>query len=155
MSYDFDVFDGVTYEIDATAPARYDDGGHVVAPDAHRILNLRFRGAPIDEKAKFLVVTNSYRASGGGSFPGCDGSMIVFEAPDSNRDALMRYVAETGHVDPRREANWQFVPWPENLIVTYPTAPAAANVPPPPGLKLTPRGDGEGGFLEMRVEFVN
>ena len=39
--------------------------------------------------------------------------------------------------------------------MTYPTAPAAANVPPPPGLKLTPRGDGEGGFLEMRVEFVN
>jgi 2',3'-cyclic-nucleotide 2'-phosphodiesterase/3'-nucleotidase len=154
VSYDFDVFDGVTYEIDATAPARYDDGGHVVAPDAHRIVNLKFRGAPIDEKAKFLVVTNSYRASGGGSFPACDGSTIVFEAPDSNRDALVHYVAETGHVDPRREANWKFVPWPANLIVTYPTAPAAANVFPPPGLRLTPWGDGDGGFLEMRVEFV-
>ena len=113
-AYNFDVIDGVTYEIDVTAPARYDDDGHARRAGRARIRDLEFRGAPIDEEAKFLVVTNSYRASGGGSFPGCDGSTIVFEAPDTNRDALMRYVAETRHVDPRREANWKFVPWPAN-----------------------------------------
>lgn len=154
VSYDFDAFDGVTYEIDVTQPARYDDRGNVIAPQARRIVDLRYRGAPIDERAEFLVITNSYRASGGGSFPGCDGSTLVFEAPDNNRDILRRYIAETGHVDPRRQPNWRFAPWPAQLVVTFPTAPAAANEPPPSGLRLTPQGMGEGGFLEMRIELT-
>ena len=80
-SYNFDVIDGVNYEIDVTQPSRYDSDGKLVAPDARRIRNLTFRGAPIDPTEVFIVVTNNYRASGGGNFPGCDGSTIVLEAP--------------------------------------------------------------------------
>ena len=69
-SYNFDVIDGVNYEIDVTQPSRYDSDGKLVAPDAHRIRNLAFRGAPIDPSQFFIVVTNNYRASGGGNFPG-------------------------------------------------------------------------------------
>ena len=147
VSYDFDVIDGVSYEIDPTQPARYDDQGRIVDPQARRIVNLRFAVAPLDEQAEFLVVTNSYRANGGGSFPGCDGSSIIYEAPDGNRDALMRYIAETGHVDPRRAPNWHLVAWPAGLTVTFPTSPAAASEPWPAGLKLTPLSKDESGFL--------
>jgi 2',3'-cyclic-nucleotide 2'-phosphodiesterase/3'-nucleotidase len=40
----------------------------------------------------FAVVTNNYRASGGGGFPGLDGSNIVLDAPDENREALVQYL---------------------------------------------------------------
>ncbi len=43
-SYNYDVIDGVTYEIDLSQPSRYDKDGNVVAPDAHRIVNLKFNG---------------------------------------------------------------------------------------------------------------
>ena len=76
-TYNFDTLDGVTYQIDVTQPARYDRTGKLVAPESHRIADLRHQGQPIDEKASFIVVTNNYRASGGGNFPGLDGKNIV------------------------------------------------------------------------------
>lgn len=67
-TYNFDVIDGVTYEIDVTEPAKYDKDGKLVHADANRIKNLQYNGAPIDLDQEFIVVTNNYRASG--TFPG-------------------------------------------------------------------------------------
>ena len=91
-AYNFDVIDGVEYRIDVTEPARYDDSGALVAPEARRIRDLTFNGAPVDPKQSFLVVTNNYRASGGGGFPGCDGTSVAIEAPDANRDVVLKYI---------------------------------------------------------------
>src|SRR3984885_13099681 len=85
-AYNFDVIDGFEYLIDVTQSARYDESGALVAPGAHRIHDLTFKGARVDPNQPFLVVTNNYRASGGGGFPGCDGTSVVIEAPDANRD---------------------------------------------------------------------
>ncbi len=153
-SYNFDVIDGVTYAIDVTQAARYDDEGQLIAPQAHRIGDLRFEGEPIDESRPFLVVTNTYRANGGGHFPGCDGSTIVIEAPDANRDALMRYIVETQHVEPKADGNWRFAPWPKSVLATFETSPAAANAAQPAGLKLTPMGAAPGGFAKYRIELA-
>jgi 2',3'-cyclic-nucleotide 2'-phosphodiesterase/3'-nucleotidase len=109
-SYNFDTLDGVTYRIDVTQPARYERSGKLVAPDARRIVDLRFKGQPIDLEARFVVVTNNYRASGGGNFPGLDGSNIVLNAPDENREALMQYLAATKTVDPSADGNWRVLP---------------------------------------------
>ncbi len=117
-SYNFDVIDGVTYLIDPTQPSRYDEDGKLIDSKARRILDLKFAGTPIDEKQLFILVTNNYRASGGGGFPGCDGSTVVLEAPDLNRDALVRYIVETKHVEPRADGNWRFKPWPSAVIAT-------------------------------------
>jgi 2',3'-cyclic-nucleotide 2'-phosphodiesterase/3'-nucleotidase len=46
--YNFDVIDGVDYAIDVTQPARYDESGALVAPEARRIRALTFKGAPVD-----------------------------------------------------------------------------------------------------------
>jgi hypothetical protein len=62
------VIDGVDYAIDVTQPARYDESGALVAPEARRVRGLIFRDAPVDPNQLFLVVTNNYRASGGGGF---------------------------------------------------------------------------------------
>jgi 2',3'-cyclic-nucleotide 2'-phosphodiesterase/3'-nucleotidase len=106
-SYNFDTLDGVTYRIDITQPARYERSGKLVAPQARRIVDLRFEGQAIDETARFVVVTNNYRASGGGNFPGLDGNNIVLNAPDENREALMQYLATARTVDPTADANWR------------------------------------------------
>jgi 2',3'-cyclic-nucleotide 2'-phosphodiesterase/3'-nucleotidase len=150
--YNFDVIDGVDYAIDVAQPARYDGSGALVAPQARRVRNLTFNGAPVDPAEMFLVVTNNYRASGGGGFPGCDGTSVVIEAPDANRDVLLRYIASEAEIAPKSRGAWRFAPWPGALVVTYLTSPAAAGLPPPPGVKLTPMGLASGGFLKLRVE---
>ncbi len=123
-SYNFDVIDGVTYRIDVTQPSRYDEDGKLINPAARRVLALKFDGKPIDEKQPFIVVTNNYRAGGGGNFPGCNGSTIVLEAPDANRDALVRYIVETKHIEPKADGNWRFKPWPSSVVATFQTSPA-------------------------------
>jgi len=106
-SFNFDTLDGVTYRIDVTQPARYDRSGKLVAPEASRIVDLRHDGKPIDDTARFVVVTNNYRASGGGNFPGLDGSNIVLQAPDENREALEQYLRAAKTVDPSADGNWR------------------------------------------------
>ena len=112
-SYNFDVIDGVTYAIDVTQPSRYDVRGRTrrARRPSHRRSAVS-RASRSTRAQTFLVVTNNYRASGGGGFPGCDGSTIVLEAPDANREALVRYIVETGHVEPKADGNWRFAPWP-------------------------------------------
>ena len=153
-SYNFDVIDGVTYAIDVTQPARYDGDGKLVAPEGHRIVDLNFEGKPIDERQLFLVATNNYRAGGGGNFPGCDGSTVVLEAPDANRDVLVRYIVATQHVEPKADNNWRFAPWPASVVATFASSPAAISAPEPPGIKLTPMSPAPGGFEKFRVELL-
>jgi 2',3'-cyclic-nucleotide 2'-phosphodiesterase / 3'-nucleotidase len=150
--YNFDVIDGVKYAIDVSEPARYDESGALVAPEARRIRDLSFNGAPIDPGQAFLVVTNNYRAGGGGGFPGCDGTSVEIEAPDANRDVVLKYIENTNEVAPRSDSAWRFAPWPGAVVATYLTSPAAAALPAPPGLKLTSMGAASGGFLKLRVE---
>jgi 2',3'-cyclic-nucleotide 2'-phosphodiesterase / 3'-nucleotidase len=148
------VIDGVEYTIDVTQPARYDESGALIAPKARRIRDLTFKGAPIGPSQLFLVVTNNYRASGGGGFPGCDGTSVVIEAQETNRDVLLKYVGSKTEIAPKSNSAWRFAPWPGAVVATYLTSPAASDLPAPPGLKLTPMGLAPGGFLKLRVETV-
>jgi 2',3'-cyclic-nucleotide 2'-phosphodiesterase/3'-nucleotidase len=150
--YNFDMIDGVDYAIDVTQPARYDESGALVTSEARRIRDLTFKGAPVDPNQPFLVVTNNYRASGGGGFPGCDGTSVVIEAPDTNRDALLKYVESKTEIAPKPNSAWRFAPWPSAVVATYLTSPAASALSSPPGLKLTPMGLAPGGFQKLRVE---
>ena len=111
-TYNFDTIDGVSYQIDVTQPARYDSSGKLVAPDARRIVDLRYQDKPINERASFIVVTNNYRAAGGGGFPGLDGKNIVVDAPDENREALVQYMRASGTLDPAADNNWRILPVP-------------------------------------------
>src|SRR5271166_1011349 len=152
VCYNFDVVDGVEYAIDVTQPARYDELGVLVEPQARRIRDLTFEGAKVDPGQMFLLVTNNFRASGGGGFPGCDGTSVAIEAPDANRDVVLKYIAGATEVAPRSDGNWRLAPWPSTVVTTYLTSPLAAALPVPPGLKLTSMGAAPGGFLKLRVE---
>ena len=150
-SYNFDVIDGVSYQIDLSQPAMFDRDGAVVAPDTQRIVNLTFEGAPVRDDMEFIVATNNYRASGGGSFPGADGSTIVFEAPDTNRDVIVRYIVEEGTITPKADANWSFAPMPDTTVL-FDTGPRAIDyIDDVAGVSIAPAGDGPDGFARFRI----
>lgn len=112
--FNFDVIDGLKYQIDVTQPARYNyTTGDVINADAHRIINFTdMNGKAIDPNQKFIVVTNNYRASGGGNFPGTKGgkAKIVVDSPYENRQVLMDYISEKKVVNPTADNNWKIAP---------------------------------------------
>ncbi len=151
-SYNFDVMDGVTYQIDLSQPSRFGPKGEVANPDAARIVNLSFQGEPVTDDMEFIIATNNYRASGGGSFPGALGDTIVFEAPDTNRDVIVRYIVEQGTINPKADANWSFAPL-ENTTVLFETGPKARDyIGDVKGVSIEDAGEGTDGFAAFRIK---
>jgi len=70
-----------------------------------------FDGEPIDEDQEFLVVTNDYRAGGGGGF-GPTERMDPVYAPSGlvNREIIIEYIEELGTVTPTPTDNWRIKP---------------------------------------------
>ena len=112
-TYNFDVIDGVEYQIDVSQPARYDGECQTVNPSAERIKNLTFNGKPIDPNATFLVATNNYRAYGG-KFAGTGDNHIAFASPDENRSVLAAWIGaesqRAGEIHPAADNNWRLAP---------------------------------------------
>ncbi|EAQ13989.1 2',3'-cyclic-nucleotide 2'-phosphodiesterase/3'-nucleotidase [Maritimibacter alkaliphilus HTCC2654] len=150
-SYNFDVIDGVTYQIDLSQPSRFDRIGNQINSDANRIVNLMFDGAPVTDDMEFVVATNNYRAGGGGDFPGAKGDTIIFEGPDTNRDVIVRYIVEQGTINPSADANWTFAPM-DGATVLFDTGPKAADYAASvEGVEIEPAGDGPDGFARFRI----
>ncbi|MBB3394282.1 MULTISPECIES: bifunctional 2',3'-cyclic-nucleotide 2'-phosphodiesterase/3'-nucleotidase [unclassified Rhizobium] len=150
-SYNFDVIDGVTYQIDLSQPRRFDDDGKLNNADANRIQNLQFDGKPIDLKQKFLVVTNNYRAGGGGKFPEIAADKVVFQAPDTNRDVIVRFVHEQGTINPSADGNWSFKPLPGTTAVFQSGPKAKQFLADVESVKIEDAGEGTDGFSKFRL----
>ncbi len=146
-SYNFDVIDGLSYRIDVTVPPRYNAEGEPVS-DQHRIADVRFEGEPINLEQSFLVATNNYRAGGGGSFPALDGSTIVIDAPDKNRDVVANYLLSQETFNPSADGNWQFADWGDAQVV-FKTSPDAEALAPDAVSKVRQLDDG---FVQYRFE---
>ncbi|MEO3434977.1 bifunctional 2',3'-cyclic-nucleotide 2'-phosphodiesterase/3'-nucleotidase [Inquilinus sp. CAU 1745] len=153
-SYNFDVIDGVTYRIDLSRPARYDSDGNLVAPNASRIVDLMFDGRPIDPEARFVVATNNYRAGGGGHFPGLDGSNIIVQAPDTNRDVIVRYIIQQGTINPSADGNWSFAPVPGATNVTFESSPQGEKYLDSIAADVELVGPAEDGFAKYRLNLA-
>ncbi|MEI9942449.1 MAG: bifunctional 2',3'-cyclic-nucleotide 2'-phosphodiesterase/3'-nucleotidase [Pseudomonadota bacterium] len=125
--YNFDEFTSpdLTYQIDVTQPIN------------SRIVNLKYRGVAIDPAAPFIVATNNYRASGGGNFPGLDGSKTIIASPDASRDVLIAYI-KAAHALSRAangsDRSWTFARVTTAGSVTFSSAQNALSVAQAAGL---------------------
>ncbi|WP_244623011.1 bifunctional 2',3'-cyclic-nucleotide 2'-phosphodiesterase/3'-nucleotidase [Shewanella salipaludis] len=124
-TYNFDVLDGLSYQIDVTQPSKFDRDCMPLNPGANRIQALSYTdetGAVFSGEAlaakEFIVASNNYRAFGG-KFAGTGADHVVLELPDTNREALASYIsaesqfnAVTGQyeamVNPSADYNWDF-----------------------------------------------
>lgn len=122
-SYNFDVIDGISYQIDVTQPERYDNDGKKIN-DSHRIVNVTYDGKPIDLKQEFIVATNNYRATFSPvANPG--GDKIIIESPDENRQILVNYIRDNGSVNPKADQNWSFAPIKGDVNLVFKSSPEA------------------------------
>jgi 2',3'-cyclic-nucleotide 2'-phosphodiesterase/3'-nucleotidase len=149
--YNFDTVTSpeLRYEIDLTqAPGK-------------RIGNLQLHGAPLAAGQEFLVATNNYRASGGGNFPGLDGSRTVLAAPDASRDVLIAYIKEAKRLS--RAANgaqrsWRFTKVATKGPVVFHSAPGKLELARAAGLENVSQlaaDDGQGkGFALYAVDLA-
>ncbi|MNK84588.1 Trifunctional nucleotide phosphoesterase protein YfkN precursor [compost metagenome] len=123
--FNFDVIDGVTYQVDVTKPAKYDASGALINKDSSRIVKLQYNGKDIDPNQDFIVVTNNYRAGGGGNFPGLKSAELVVDSADENRQILMNYITEQKDINPTADNNWSILPVNDKVNVTFTTSPDA------------------------------
>jgi 2',3'-cyclic-nucleotide 2'-phosphodiesterase / 3'-nucleotidase len=109
-TYNFDIIDGVNYQIDVTKPPRYDANCQLINPTSERIKNLTYQQKTIDPNQEFLIATNNYRAYGG-LFPGTGEKNVKFNSPDDLRLILSAYITnmtqKNGIVDVTVDNNWQ------------------------------------------------
>jgi 2',3'-cyclic-nucleotide 2'-phosphodiesterase/3'-nucleotidase len=99
--FNFDqIQGGIHYVIDVSKPA------------GQRITSLTWHGKPVTPDQPFIVVTNNYRASGGGNFPGLDGKNIVLAAPDGTREILVRWLQRHRQITAKdlEPTSWRFAP---------------------------------------------
>jgi 2',3'-cyclic-nucleotide 2'-phosphodiesterase/3'-nucleotidase len=148
-TYLFDVIDGVSYKIDPTRPARYNRDGSLRDKKAERILDLQFNGKPIRQKDEFALVTNNYRAYGGGNFPGGNPGNIILESPDESRQVILKYIDEKREITPRPDNNWQLILPTASGPLLFLSSPEAKDKLPP-GISFLRNADT--GFAVYQVQ---
>ncbi|WP_026623185.1 2',3'-cyclic-nucleotide 2'-phosphodiesterase / 3'-nucleotidase [Ensifer sp. WSM1721] len=151
-SYNFDVIDGVTYQIDLSQPPKFDKDGNLVNPQANRIRDLQFAGKAIDPGQKFVVATNNYRAGGGGHFPEIAADKVVFVAPDTNRDVIVRYILDQGTINPSADSNWKFAPLKDTSVLFDSSPKARQFLSQVKAVAIEDAGDGADGFARFRIK---
>jgi len=145
--YNFDTVTdpGLRYEIDVTQPP------------GRRIRNLQWQGKPVGADQVFLVATNNYRASGGGNFPGLDGSRTVIASPDTNRDVLIAHVRKQQTLTRTADGSarsWRFTTVPTAGPVVFHAPPGKVDVARAAGLDNVAElqaDDGQGKGLALYV----
>lgn len=148
-SYNFDTptSNEISYEIDVTQPP------------GQRIRKLALRGVPVTPEQEFIVATNNYRASGGGNFPGLDGSKTVLASPDTSRDVLIGYIRDMKKLTRAEHGaarSWRFTPVATSGPVVFHSAPGMLDLAREAGLgnvSLVRADDGLGkGFALYAVD---
>jgi 2',3'-cyclic-nucleotide 2'-phosphodiesterase len=113
--YNFDVIDGIEYQYDVTQPV------------GQRVVSATYEGEPLDDTMQFAVVTNNYRADGGGSFPNMDGSRTIAATDHANRAILVSHVIDAGVITGEADHNWSILPVDVEGTVVFRSSPDAAD----------------------------
>jgi 2',3'-cyclic-nucleotide 2'-phosphodiesterase/3'-nucleotidase len=97
-AYNFDIAEGVTYELDISKPI------------GQRIQNLRFHGQPLSPTKKLRLATNNYRVNGGGGYTMYKDARVVYRSSEEIRELIIDWVERNKTVPPTPDNNWRIVP---------------------------------------------
>ena len=95
--YNFDMAEGVTYDLDLTKPF------------GQRIQNLKFKGQSLGPTQRLRVVTNNYRVNGGGGFTMYKDAPVVFRSSAEIRELIIDWVEKHKTVPSQADNNWRIV----------------------------------------------
>ncbi|SLN22472.1 bifunctional 2',3'-cyclic-nucleotide 2'-phosphodiesterase/3'-nucleotidase [Roseisalinus antarcticus] len=146
-SYNFDVFEGLTYQIDVGRPARFDPAGQLLDDRAARVTDITRDGRPVEDNDRFLVISNSYRMGGGGTFRAARRGTVLYLAKTSTRDVVAHHLKSERPVRPTAPRIWSFAPMDPTTRAIFQTGPGALTVARPDCLHdMIHLGPGKGGF---------
>ncbi|MFB3777487.1 MAG: bifunctional UDP-sugar hydrolase/5'-nucleotidase [Bryobacteraceae bacterium] len=98
MGYNYDMAQGVTYEVDLTQPA------------GHRVRNLAYRGNPLDPDRKFRIAINNYRAAGSAGYDMFRRARILWRSNQDLRSLIVEYYSEKRRLPAEPDNNWRVIP---------------------------------------------
>ncbi|OFC74396.1 bifunctional 2',3'-cyclic-nucleotide 2'-phosphodiesterase/3'-nucleotidase [Bacillus thuringiensis] len=152
-TYNFDILDGLKYEIDVTQPAKYDKDGKVVNANTNRIVNMTYEGKPVADNQEFIVATNNYRGSSQ-TFPGVSKGEVVYQSQDETRQIIVKYMQKMKDIDPAADQNWAFKPIvADKLNTTFDSSPNAQKYIKKDG-KISYVGPSENEFAKYAIDIT-
>jgi 2',3'-cyclic-nucleotide 2'-phosphodiesterase (5'-nucleotidase family) len=95
--YNFDMAEGVAYEIDLKKPF------------GQRIQNLKFKGQTLSPTQKLRVVTNNYRVNGGGGFTMYKDAPVIYRSSEEVRELIIDWVERHQNIPTEANNNWRIV----------------------------------------------
>jgi 2',3'-cyclic-nucleotide 2'-phosphodiesterase/3'-nucleotidase len=96
--YNFDVAEGVQYELDISKPL------------GQRIQNLRFRGQSLGATQKLRLATNNYRVNGGGGYTMYRDAPVLYRSGEEVRELIIEWVERHKSIPAEPTNNWRLLP---------------------------------------------
>jgi 2',3'-cyclic-nucleotide 2'-phosphodiesterase/3'-nucleotidase len=93
--YLYDIFEGVDYKIDISKPV------------GSRIVDVMFKGEPLQDDQKLILAVNNYRYNSTLKSEGIVAGNKTWESPASIRDYIVEYINERGEISPEVNNNWK------------------------------------------------
>ncbi|MEP2533732.1 bifunctional 2',3'-cyclic-nucleotide 2'-phosphodiesterase/3'-nucleotidase [Shimia sp.] len=150
-AYNREAIYGLSYEIDLTQPARYDDLGHMRDAGAHRVCGARFEGALLDPTQWFLLASNEYRVGGGGYYPGAYPQNQIPFPPVGVREILLEHLTHTGRGTSGNIPSWRFRPV-ADTIVEFETGVGALTHPLPKHVQIRGAATSDPDFVRFQLD---
>jgi 2',3'-cyclic-nucleotide 2'-phosphodiesterase / 3'-nucleotidase len=95
MGFNFDMAQGVTYEID---PAQ---------PEGSRITNLRWNGRPLSPDQRLRIAVNNYRYAGSAGYQMFRDAKIIWQSHRPVRDLMVEYFTAKKRLPSAPDNNWR------------------------------------------------
>jgi 2',3'-cyclic-nucleotide 2'-phosphodiesterase/3'-nucleotidase len=97
-AYNFDIAEGVTYELNISKPI------------GQRIEKLQYQGKAVSPAQKFRLATNNYRVNGGGGYTMYRGAPVVYRSSEEIRELIIDWVERHKTIPTEPTNNWRLVP---------------------------------------------
>lgn len=96
--YNYDMAQGVEYEID------------LLRPPGQRVVNLRYRGQPLRDEQPLRIAINNYRAAGSGGYTMFREAKVAWRSGRDIRDLMVEFFTARRTLPDRPDENWRLLP---------------------------------------------